>query len=1101
METRAPTVVAVVVTSDPDDTLEVTLRSLAEQDYAELSTLVIVNRGPADVPARVAAAHPEAFVSVLEHDHGFGAAVNAALEKVEGASFLLLCHDDVRLQSDAVHLMVEEAFRSNAGIVTPKVVSMADSSVLLHVGQSVDRYGTVIERVQPGEVDQGQHDAVRDVFVAPGGVTLVRDDLLRLLGGYDDRYVAMGDDLELCWRARLAGARIVCAPDAVVAHSERLVSGTRELFTPAGEDAPPTLSRLRRRNEVRTLVACWGLWERILSIGLLLVWNLGEILVSVVGSDHQRAVDIRESWRVWWRERKADRQRRATVAKVRTESDRTIRSLQAKGATRARTFVATLFQHGFDVALGAIPVAIEHEAGPELTASFGGAFSDDEGFDELDDLGRRGARTAGRRRLSSARSIMGLGALALAIFLIGSRNLVGVRLPLLGQLLPLRSWGATWHMAFASWQPAGLGSGAPGQPGYLSLGLLGTLTLGQMGAAVRILLLAGIPVGAYGVSRMLRGLASGRARLLAAVAFGGLALGVNAIAAGEVGAVVALAAMPSILRRSMHLLGAPPFEQPFEVGPSVATRGWRRTRTGQIVALGLLLALVGSLAPAVLVATGASAVGLVAFGLVSSRRPVRGLGGVVLALLISLVLLAPMLIPAVLSGSSGLGAFGAAAGPWSEPGIGGLIRFAVGPSGSTPLAWLLPAAALVPLLVARGPRLALSARLLGVVLSSFALGLLVARGGVGPFAPDLLVVLAPAATGLAAMVGLGLAAFEVDLPGFRFGWRQLVALGGITASLVGILPLVGSSISGRWNMPQTGYTDALTFLDGPKMVGHRVLWLGDPRGIPGGSWTISPGLAWATSTGGLPSNANLFVPPSPTAGPAVTEAIELAMSGSTVRLGRLLAPTGISAIVVVTAAAPHVANIQIPQQLPPPPKLVPALLQQSDLVEVPGSGSSVVFEVSHSIPMVGARSAPLPAGAKPTDPLVSAGWTDLGGLEASGSSAPAGSKTGYLGLAPASAFSLSTPGTDPKRASAFGWAASTSISPGPVTLRLEALPIAGILSGATLLAWLVAVLCLLGRHRWLDWWWPAGRTRKGVDLDVERAADPSGSDLVDEEAS
>ena len=96
METRAPTVVAVVVTSDPDDTLEVTLGSLARQDYAELSTLVLVNRGPAQIPARVASVMPDAFVAVLEEDRGFGAAVTEALGKVEGAAVLLLCHDDVR---------------------------------------------------------------------------------------------------------------------------------------------------------------------------------------------------------------------------------------------------------------------------------------------------------------------------------------------------------------------------------------------------------------------------------------------------------------------------------------------------------------------------------------------------------------------------------------------------------------------------------------------------------------------------------------------------------------------------------------------------------------------------------------------------------------------------------------------------------------------------------------------------------------------------------------------------------------------------------------------------------------------------------------------
>ena len=129
METRAPTVVAVVVTSDPDDTLEVTLGSLAEQDYAELSTLVLVNRGPAQIPARVASVMPDAFVAVLEEDRGFGAAVNEALGKVEGAAFLLLC----------VPLVARFVRGSRAAVVASAVLVLALVTI-----QSVVVWNTVL---------------------------------------------------------------------------------------------------------------------------------------------------------------------------------------------------------------------------------------------------------------------------------------------------------------------------------------------------------------------------------------------------------------------------------------------------------------------------------------------------------------------------------------------------------------------------------------------------------------------------------------------------------------------------------------------------------------------------------------------------------------------------------------------------------------------------------------------------------------------------------------------------------------------------------------------------------------------------------------------
>jgi len=187
METLAPPVVAVVVAHDPGPWFEETLASLASQNYAELSVLVLDDAGTEDMTARVAAVLPTAYVRRFEENRGFGATVNEVRTMVEGAAYFLLCHDDVALFPDTTHLLVEEAFRSNAGIVSPKVVSWSDPERLIHVGLMVDKGGSVVDRVQPHEIDHGQHDAVRDVFVAPGGCTLVRADLFEELDEVEER--------------------------------------------------------------------------------------------------------------------------------------------------------------------------------------------------------------------------------------------------------------------------------------------------------------------------------------------------------------------------------------------------------------------------------------------------------------------------------------------------------------------------------------------------------------------------------------------------------------------------------------------------------------------------------------------------------------------------------------------------------------------------------------------------------------------------------------------------------------------------------------------------------------------------------------------------
>ena len=291
---RAPSVVAILPTRDPGPWFEETLAALAAQDYPALSVLVLVTGGGDDPTERVARWLPSAFVRRLGGDRTYAQAVDEALGMVEGAAFFLLCHDDCAPDPHAVHVMVEESYRSNAGVLTPKMVQWDDPSVLLHVGLHADRTGAVVERVSPGEIDHGQHDAVMDVFVAPGGFSLVRADLLRELGGYDTAIAAMGEDLDLCWRAHLAGARVVVVPDARVRHLEVLASGIRPVppaiapgaagaAAPAGSQAgaggqvgAPTLQELQRRHELRAVLKCYGWFHLVRVLPQAMLLAVGE---------------------------------------------------------------------------------------------------------------------------------------------------------------------------------------------------------------------------------------------------------------------------------------------------------------------------------------------------------------------------------------------------------------------------------------------------------------------------------------------------------------------------------------------------------------------------------------------------------------------------------------------------------------------------------------------------------------------------------------------------------------------------------------------------------------------------------------------------------
>jgi GT2 family glycosyltransferase len=1079
MDAQVPAVVAVMVTTEPGPWFEEALSALAGQDYQELSILVLSNGSRADeVTERVGRVLPDAFVRHLPGKAGYGATSNEVLEMVEGASFFLLCHDDVAPDHDAVGRLVEEAFRSNAGVVTPKFVNWDDPRILLHVGMSCDKTGAVVDRILEGEVDHGQHDAVRDVFVAPSGCILVRADLFRELNGFDPGIVAMGEDLDLSWRCQVAGSRVVVAPDARVRHREAVASGLQPLDL-TGERRgrhPVTLQMLQRRHELRAVLKCYTRLSLVRVLPQAALLALGELFVALLARHPDRARAVAGAWR-WNAKRLTEISvLRGEVAAHRLFPDAEVRRLQLHGSARLSRYFSRLSHQGLEAANAAATTVsgTRETEGDEvalLTGSVGLAFSEDTDFDELDDLGRRSGRDRFGRRVRSAP--LGTGrqrALAILVaalvIVLGTRELFFGTLPLVGQLAPLPSWTGAWHHFFSGWQQAGVGTTAPASPLFGFVGVTGTVMFGAMGTLQRILLLGCIPVGAWGVSRFLRPLISPRARVVAVICYLGLPLPYGALGTGRWDGLVAYALFPFIALRLAETAGVPPFA--VEPGPH-----WRSRPFGQVATLGAVIALAAAFAPAIEPMVLAAAVAWALGALIVGVR--EGGGRVVLVaaqgVVVSLVLLAPWVVGTALAGKTAVQIFGLPLTGTTAPDWGEVLRFAIGPVARSPLAWCIVLAAALPLVVGRGLRIVWAARLWVLALGSWGLAFAATRGDLGSFTPSESVVLAPAALAVAACVGLGISAFENDLAGREFGWRQLLSVGALVFVAVGLLPVAAGAVNGRWGLPSQGAEQPLAFLARPSTAGvSRVLWLGDPRALPVGGWTVRPGLAYALTPEDLPDAAQVFTPAGPGPASLVGNAVELAVSGGTVHLGRLLASAGVRYVVVVDGLSASGQSTGPPSvSAPPPAGLQRDLLEQDDLQVVPGVLGVQVFANGEYVPVTAGRGTPLP----PTRTWSYPGPADVLGWQPvlaplTGGATPTGAVvagTVYAGYAPAGSFSVTAAGRGAVRRPAFGWAGQYEVASGTATLHLSQFPLVPLAVLLETLAWAVLLVALLGRPR------------------------------------
>src|SRR5207253_3111869 len=78
----------------------------------------------------------------------------------------------------------------------------------------VDRLGYPYSPLERGEIDQGQYDRVREVFYVSSIAMLLSRRALERVGPPDERFVSQLEDLDLCWRVRVAGFRVLWTPQA-----------------------------------------------------------------------------------------------------------------------------------------------------------------------------------------------------------------------------------------------------------------------------------------------------------------------------------------------------------------------------------------------------------------------------------------------------------------------------------------------------------------------------------------------------------------------------------------------------------------------------------------------------------------------------------------------------------------------------------------------------------------------------------------------------------------------------------------------------------------------------------------------------------------------
>ncbi len=221
---RIPQVSIIVVSWNALTIVQRCLPSVVESKWPGLQVIFADNASTDGSAEWVAARFPE--VQVIRHPENwrFCRGNNEAIRQSE-SDYVLLLNNDVEVPSDWLEPLIALAESDPLiAAVQPKIMQFDERDAFDYAGAAggyLDRLGYPFARgriFEHLERDAGQYDDVADLDWASGAAVLLRRSALEQVGLLDETFEMHMEEIDLCWRLRHAGYRIVIAPQSQVFH-------------------------------------------------------------------------------------------------------------------------------------------------------------------------------------------------------------------------------------------------------------------------------------------------------------------------------------------------------------------------------------------------------------------------------------------------------------------------------------------------------------------------------------------------------------------------------------------------------------------------------------------------------------------------------------------------------------------------------------------------------------------------------------------------------------------------------------------------------------------------------------------------------------------
>jgi GT2 family glycosyltransferase len=221
-----PKVSIVIVNYNGYYWLRLVLPSIMKTNYPDFE-IILVDNGSTDQSIEYLRNYWHHLIRIIElkDNLGFAEGSNVGIREANGEIIAFL-NNDIEVDNDWLKAAVKKLNSDKrAGAVQSKIMKYSRRTKIYCVGVSVDKFG-IHAAIGSDEIDSGQYDELSEIGGCCGGAMIVWKYVLIKTGFFDNNFFIYYEDLDLSWRIKLAGYKILPAQSSVVYHVGSATSKT-----------------------------------------------------------------------------------------------------------------------------------------------------------------------------------------------------------------------------------------------------------------------------------------------------------------------------------------------------------------------------------------------------------------------------------------------------------------------------------------------------------------------------------------------------------------------------------------------------------------------------------------------------------------------------------------------------------------------------------------------------------------------------------------------------------------------------------------------------------------------------------------------------------